>query len=101
MALKRRHLFHLVSPSPWPFMASLSVFLFVSGLAFFMHRIVFGGIISLCGLISLGVIAYNWFRDVSEEASFCGYHTLVVRRGLIFGFFLFISSEVMLFFGFF
>lgn len=101
MSNKRRHLFHLVNPSPWPFIVGLAVFLFVSGFAFFMHRITFGGIICLLGLFALSIGSYNWFRDITEEASYVGHHTLVVRRGLILGFLLFISSEVMLFFGFF
>jgi len=66
-----------------------------------MHRIEFGGLVSLFGLFALFICAFNWFRDVSEEASYVGHHTLIVRRGLVFGFLLFISSEVMLFFGFF
>lgn len=47
------------------------------------------------------LVAFFWFRDIVEEASFVGYHTLVVKRGLVFGFLLFVVSEVMLFFGFF
>src|ERR1700753_4097575 len=101
MSNKRRHLFHLVNPSPWPFIVGLAVFLFVSGFAFFMHRISYGGFICLLGLFALSIASYNWFRDITEEASFVGDHTLVVRRGLVLGFLLFICSEVMLFFGFF
>jgi cytochrome c oxidase subunit 3 len=35
------------------------------------------------------------------EASYLGYHTLVVKAGLKLGFYMFIASEIMLFFGFF
>ena len=59
MDKKRRHLYHLVSPSPWPFIVGLSVFLFVSGLAFSMHRITYGGVIFLMGLLALCLASYN------------------------------------------
>jgi len=101
MSGKKRHLFHLVNPSPWPFIVSLSVFLFASGFGFYMHRIQFGGLVCLLGLISLLISVSLWFRDIIEEASYVGHHTQVVRRGLILGFYFFIASEVMLFFGFF
>jgi cytochrome c oxidase subunit 3 len=44
---------------------------------------------------------YLWWRDVVREATYLGSHTLVVARGLILGFKLFIATEVMFFFGFF
>lgn len=97
----KRHLFHLVNPSPWPFVVSIGVLLFTSGLAFYMHRVALGGWVLVFGLMSLIFSAFFWFRDVAEEASSVGYHTLVVKRGLVFGFLLFILSEIMLFFGFF
>jgi heme/copper-type cytochrome/quinol oxidase subunit 3 len=101
MRLRRRHLFHLVNPSPWPLLISLSVFLFVSGFGFYLHRIEMGGVVCLSGFASLVLIFYFWFRDIWEEATYGGHHTKVVKKGLILGFFLFLSSEVMLFFGFF
>jgi cytochrome c oxidase subunit 3 len=66
-----------------------------------MHRIHLGGFVFLFGLVIVFLTAILWFRDVIEEASFVGFHTLVVKRGLVYGFFLFILSEIMLFFGFF
>lgn len=97
----QKHLYHLVKPSPWPFLVGLALFLVTSGLAFAMHRVVFGNVVLLLGLLALCGLAAFWFRDVSEEATFVGYHTLVVKRGLVFGFLLFLVSEIMLFFGFF
>jgi len=40
---RRRHLFHLVNPSPWPLLTSISSLFFVSGLAFYMHNVSYGG----------------------------------------------------------
>jgi len=97
----KRHFFHLVNPSPWPFLVSLGLLLVTSGLAFYMHRVYFGGLVMFLGVFAVMLASFCWFRDVVEEASYVGYHTLVVKKGLIFGFLLFIVSEVMLFFGFF
>jgi cytochrome c oxidase subunit 3 len=97
----KRHLFHLVNKSPWPLFVGIFLFFVTSGLVFFFHRITLGGFVFLFGLIGLSLVVFFWFRDVCEEATFLGYHTLVVRKGMIKGFFLFIASEFMLFFGFF
>jgi len=39
--------------------------------------------------------------DIINEASFLGFHTIIVREGLKKGFILFIISEIMLFLAFF
>jgi cytochrome c oxidase subunit 3 len=94
-------LFHLVKPSPWPFFLGITLFFFVSSLAFFIHRIFFGLLIFFFSIISLIFFVRQWFYDVEDEASLYGYHTLVVKEGLLNGFYLFLVSEGMLFFGFF
>lgn len=99
--MKTRHLFHLVNLSPWPLLASFSLFTLVSGLAFYMHKIPAGGVFTIFGLACLSHCAYYWFCDIIDEATYSGYHTLVVRKGLRLGPSLFIVSEIMLFFGFF
>lgn len=97
----RKHLFHMVDPSPWPFVVAIGAFYFTSGLAFYMHRINYGFILFILGLLILLITGFFWFRDIIIESTFLGYHTKVVRIGLKFGFLLFIASEVMLFLGFF
>ena len=77
------------------------MFFFTSGLVFFMHRIFLGSFIFFIGFFCIVYIARNWFYDVEDEASLLGFHTLVVKKGLYKGFWLFVASEVMLFFGFF
>lgn len=96
-----QHLFHSVNPSPWPILASFSLLAVVSGLAFYMHQVEFGGYFTILGLARLSYSAFFWFCDIIDEATRSGYHTLVVRKGLRLGFYLFIVSEIMLFFGFF
>ena len=101
MSNKRNHLYHLVDPSPWPIVAALGAWFLLSGVAFTFHRILYGKVVMIIGLIITLTIMYFWFRDVTVEASYLGYHTKIVRTGLKYGFYAFIASEVMLFFGFF
>ncbi|KAJ1566184.1 Cytochrome c oxidase subunit 3 [Nowakowskiella sp. JEL0078] len=46
------------------------------------------------------LISILWWRDVIREAK-GGYHTVIVQRGLLIGFLLFLLSEIMLFVSFF
>jgi len=97
----QKHLFHIVDESPWPFFTSIAVFLFLSGFVCYIHRIVFGMLLLLIGLLCLIISIYGWLRDIVRESTFQGKHTLIVQRGLKIGFFLFICTEVVFFFGFF
>jgi len=101
MVNERKHLFHIVDPSPWPIITALGAFLLTSGLAFSMHRIQLGGYVLLCGLFILLLSSLFWFGEIIDEATFRGFHTKIVRNGLRSGFLLFIISEIMLFSGFF
>lgn len=101
MNQKRNHLYHLVDQSPWPIVSAMAGFLLLSGLGFWFHRIQFGLLIFLSGFALTLFCMYFWFRDVSIEASYLGHHTLIVKNGLKLGFYAFIASEIMLFFGFF
>jgi len=96
-----KHAFHLVNLSPWPILLSFSTLFTVSGIAFYMHSIPFGGLFLIYGLICTSYCAYYWLGDIIDEATYSGYHTSVVCYGLRSGFLLFIASEIMLFFGFF
>lgn len=50
------------------------------------------------GLISLLLVIYQWWRDVSREGFLQGLHTAIVELGLRSGIVLFIISEVFFFF---
>jgi cytochrome c oxidase subunit III len=91
-----RHPYHLVDPSPWPLLISLSALTLALGVASSLGG-GGGGTIVLAIPAVVGV-AWGWWRDVIREG---GYHTRLVRRGLTLGFLLFLASEVMLFFSFF
>ena len=98
---RRNHLYHLVEPSPWPFYVSICSFLLTSSMVFFFHRIEGGGFLLFYSLLLLLACVSFWFRDIILEATYLGQHTLIVKMGLKKGFFMFIVSEIMLFFGFF
>jgi len=97
----QKHPFHLVDPSPWPFVTSFSVFLMLTGNAMYMHFYSKGGFYATLGLFLVVTTAIIWWRDVIREATFEGHHTEAVQDGLKLGFTLFIVSEIMLFFAFF
>jgi len=97
---KKRHLFHLVDPSPWPLFAALGAFLVTTNAVLFFHEFDSGSLL-FYSFIYLAVTSAYWWRDVIREATFQGCHTSVVQRGLRLGMILFIVSEVMFFFSFF
>jgi cytochrome c oxidase subunit 3 len=99
--LRTTHQFHLVDPSPWPFLAALGGLMLTSGLVSYMHKILGGFELLINGVVVIFFVMYVWWRDIVREATYEEQHTFVVQRGLRLGMILFIVSEVMFFFGFF
>ena len=93
-----KHPYHLVDPSPWPFVGALSGGVFATGMVIYMH----GGtwLLAALGVLMIVVTMFGWWRSVLRE-SFAGYHNPVVSIGLRYGMVLFIASEVMFFAAFF
>lgn len=90
----KNHDYHLVEPSPWPFVGSVAAFIMAVGAIIWMH----GGMPWLFVLGTLGILytMIVWWRDVIRE-SIAGDHTPVVSLHLRYGMILFIASEVMFF----
>jgi cytochrome c oxidase subunit 3 len=99
--IKTKHHWHLVDPSPWPLMGSLSSLCITSGGVLFMHNYLEGFALLKFGIFSLIFVMYVWWRDVIREATFEEQHNFAVQRGLRLGMLLFIISEIMFFFAFF
>ena len=99
--LKTKHSWHLVDPSPWPFVAAIGAFTMTFGGVLYMHNYLNGGNVLICGVITILYVMYTWWRDIIREATFEDQHTLAVQRGLRLGMILFIVSEIMFFFAFF
>jgi cytochrome c oxidase subunit 3 len=95
---KPHHDYHLVDPSPWPAVGSFSAFLLAVGAITWMHHMlaaapyIFGA-----GVLGMAYTMIGWWRDVTREATFEGYHTRVVQISHRYGMILFIASEVMFF----
>ncbi len=102
MSGEKTHDYHLVDPSPWPALGSLSLLILALGALFFMHGASFGGYVLGAGVLMVLGVMFGWWRDVIREGmSRPSHHTDIVRHGLRVGMALFILSEVMFFFAFF
>ena len=90
----KQHDYHLVNPSPWPFVGAFSALLITMGGVYWMR----GGtsLIAIAGVLGIIYVMIAWWRDVIVEAQ-TGYHTRVVQLHLRYGMILFIASEVMFF----
>ncbi len=91
------HPFHLVSPSPWPFYASIACFNVTVNGALSMHSFSNSYIVFFIALFTLACTFFFWFRDIIAEGTFLGNHTLAVQKGLNLGVILFIVSEGLFF----
>ena len=91
------HPFHLVSPSPWPLYTSTTLFTLTLSAVLTFHS--FSNALSILniGLICVIYSMCLWFRDVTNEGTYLGNHTLAVQRGLNMGVALFIVSEALFF----
>ena len=92
---KPNHDYHLVNPSPWPFVGSVSAFITAVGAVLWFHDItpVWPMLIGFAGIL---YTFYAWWSDVIHEAEH-GDHTPVVQMHHRYGMLLFIASEVMFF----
>lgn len=113
-SLRQRHFFHLVTLSPQPLFTAIHLFFFVLSAVLCLHfygkflviHFIFDFYISsfqmlIYGFFNLLFVVSLQLRDVIREGTYEGMHTKIVQKNLKFGFFLFIITEVMFFFGFF
>lgn len=93
------HPFHIVEKRPWPLTRSISALCLTLGFINYFNN--YNYILSLLALIILILSSFQWWRDISREASYQGFHTNIVLKGLKLGILLFILSEVFFFVSFF
>ena len=106
---KPNHDYHLVNPSPWPFVGSFSALVLAIGAIIFFkankgETMMFAGAnladagpwIMYLGFAGVLYTMYAWWADVVRE-SVSGDHTPVVQMHHRYGMILFIASEVMFF----
>jgi cytochrome c oxidase subunit 3 len=83
----QRHPFHIVSPSPWPFCVSLTLYCILFDLVNYLHESQEDHyecahdliLHHLLIFILLGFIS-KWFIDIIIESTFEGHHTLEVQK---------------------
>jgi len=92
--MQAQHDYHLVHPSPWPIVGSLSVLVLTFGAVVYFHDGPLWGV--LLGLAGVFATMFVWWRDVIVEAE-GGDHTPVVQLHHRYGMIMFIASEVMFF----
>ncbi len=104
--------YHLVDPSPWPIIGSISALLAAACFLTYMHPDMWtegleptftalGPWVLLPGLAAVLFTMAGWWSNVIHESRTPGVHSPVVRLGLRYAMFLFIASEVMFFVAFF
>ena len=91
----KHHDYHLVNPSPWPFVGSVSAFVMALGAILWFHEIAPIWVM-LIGFVGVLYTFYAWWADVIREGQ-AGDHTPVVQMHHRYGMILFIASEVMFF----
>ncbi len=99
MAGAKNHQYHILAPSIWPLIGSVSAFVMFFGLVMWFHPPVFGDggkWVFGAGLIGVFFTMLSWWIDVVREAN-GGDHTPVVQLHHRYGMILFIASEVMFF----
>ncbi|CAN5765275.1 cytochrome c oxidase subunit 3 [soil metagenome] len=94
MAGPKNHDYHVLPPSPWPFIGALGAFVMLIGAVLYMHGM--GPWLMLIGFVGVLYTMFARWTDVVGESQ-AGDHTPVVQLGLRYGMILFIISEVMFF----
>lgn len=106
-AHKVNHDYHIIDPSPWPFVGSVGALTMAIGGVGLMRWLsesdfLIGGLnlanpyLFFAGLLIVLYTMFGWWSDTTKE-SHAGDHTPVVSMHLRYGMILFIASEVMFF----
>lgn len=96
MAHAKHHDYHIISPSPWPLLTSLSSLACALGLVFWLHNSMSAWLF-YAGTLGVVISVIAWWSDVIDEAEHKGDHTPVVQLHHRYGMMLFIASEIMFF----
>ena len=71
----QKHPYHLVDPSPLPFLSSIAGLAMAAGLVFYMHYDTKW--LLILGTIGLLTVMFLWWRDVVKESTFQQVHLLL------------------------
>jgi len=105
----KKHDYHIIDPSPWPFIASVGALIMALGAVAWMKAAqgssfpIFGIDLAatrfwmfLVGLLIILYTMFSWWSDTIKEGRE-GHHTRVVSLHLRYGMIMFIASELMFF----
>jgi cytochrome c oxidase subunit 3 len=98
----KHHDYHLVDPSPWPLIGSISAFTMAVGFVMTVKSLQVAGLtlgpyVFGAGILGVLYTMLSWWTDVVREATYEGHHTRVVQIHHRYGMMMFIASEVMFF----
>ncbi|OJU52096.1 MAG: cytochrome c oxidase subunit 3 [Mesorhizobium sp. 61-13] len=104
---KPQHDYHIIDPSPWPFIGSVGALVMALGGVGWMQYLkgnefhLFGVNLATPWIFFIGLLIvlytmFSWWSDTIKEAHE-GHHTRVVSLHLRYGMIMFIASEVMFF----
>lgn len=91
------HPFHLVGPSPWPILVSFSLLSLALSLGLTSHGYIGNLYVLFLSTLTLLYGMTLWFKDIIAESTYLGDHTIAVKRGINYGFLLFVVSEILIF----
>nr|YP_009946939.1 cytochrome c oxidase subunit III [Macrostemum floridum]QOH91257.1 cytochrome c oxidase subunit 3 [Macrostemum floridum] len=100
MTSHSNHPFHLVNPSPWPLLMSLSLMYMLLSTTYWFKINSTPPLMFLSLFMTL-MIMFQWWRDMTRESTLQGLHTFKVNLNMKWGMILFITSEILFFFSFF
>ncbi len=97
----KHHDYHIIDPSPWPFVGALSAFVLAVGFIMMIKGLApaglkMGPVVFAAGFLGVLYTMFGWWSDVIQEGRE-GHHTRVVSLHLRYGMIMFIASEVMFF----
>jgi cytochrome c oxidase subunit 3 len=92
--MKKIQITHLVNPSPWPVIGSISIILMTTSTIMIIYKK--NLILSIISLIISLITFFSWRNDIFKESR-NGDHNIKVQSTLKIGIILFIVSEVFLF----
>jgi len=97
-----RHYFNNIHFTEYPMYLGLWLFLFVFSFLLYLNKYSYiKEYMLVASLVGLTYVIFQWFYALMLEASMIGRYNRKVSSSLVFGFFLFLLSEIMLFAGFF
>lgn len=101
-SISYRHYFNHIEYTKWPFYISIwTGFLIYFFIIYLNKYISINYVVLLIIFVCLFIQIENWSKDMVIESTFLGRYNKKIYSTLLIGFFLFLTSEVMLFSGFF